>query len=195
MKVLILLNLLLLVSCGTSVKDNQSAGVDETAPKSTKVEEEEENLGINEKSSIRKTGATLLIEDYRDNSKADELIKALKTENVIFTFKRSFNLEILFSALSKRKKVKTQEVYQAFMEGALEGRHDIGVDFSRVLQWLLMHREATYSTDETNDFSYYNVVRKLVETRGLTDLELEQVNFLLNKYSDSKLAKDILELL
>ena len=106
MKVLVLLNLLLLVSCGTSVKDNQSAGPDETAPKSTKVEEEEENLGINEKNSIRKTGATLLIEDYRDNSKADELIKALKTESVIFTFKRSFNLEILFSALSKRNKVQ-----------------------------------------------------------------------------------------
>ena len=81
------------------------------------------------------------------------------------------------------------------MEGALEGRHDVGVDFSRVLQWLLMHREATYNTDETNEFSYYNVVRKLVETRGLTQLELEQVNFLLDKYSDSMLAKDILELL
>jgi hypothetical protein len=192
MKILILL---LLVSCGTSVEDNKNTVLSEVTPTSTTVKEEKEVLGINEKNSIRKTGATLLIEDYRDNSNADDLIKALKTESIIFTYKRSFNLEILFIALTKRKNTKRLEVYEAFIEGALEGRHDIGADFSRLLQWLLMHREITYDADETNTFSYYNIVKNLVEARGLTELELEEVNILLDHYSESSLAKSIKELL
>ena len=191
MKILILL---LLVSCGTSVEDNKNSNVENIAPANTRVAEKEV-LGINEKNSIRKTGATLLIEDYRDNSNPDDLIKALKTESIIFTYKRSFNLEILFSALTRSENVKVKEVYEAFMEGALSGRHDIGVDFSRVLQWLLMHRGLTYDADETNEFSYYNIVKKLVETRGLTESELEEISILLDYYSRSALAKSVKELI